>query len=249
MRPRRKYQPTRRDVLAVAGALAGAAIARAGLGTALVRAQAVAVPDVDHLIWGVADRDAGIDYLEELTGVRAMVGGSHPGRGTRNGILSMGDRQYIEILAPDPEQPEVDTERIATLRGLATPRLMTWCAVAGDADAMAARVRAAGERVREIRDGARERPDGVTLRWRNLYMVGPEDDVIPYAIDWADGTPHPSSDAPVGGSLQSLRLKHPEAGRMSALLTAMGLRLRVEPGPATQLTAVLDTPRGEVVLE
>ncbi|HJO39722.1 MAG: VOC family protein [Vicinamibacterales bacterium] len=249
MRPERTNQPTRRDVLAVAGALAGAWVARPGIGSARVRAQAAAVPDVDHLIWGVADRDAGIDYLEALTGVRAVVGGSHPGRGTRNGILSMGHRQYIEILAPDPEQPEVDTERIATLRRLATPRLLTWCAVAGDADTMAGRVGAAGVRVREIRDGARERPDGVTLRWRNLYVEGPEDDVIPYAIEWAVGTPHPSSDAPLGGSLQSLRLQHPEAARMSALLAAMGLGLRVEPGPETKLAAVLDTPRGEVVLQ
>ena len=134
------------------------------------------------------------------------------------------------------------------LRGLPAPRLLTWCAVAGDADAMADRVGAAGERVREIRDGARERPDGVTLRWRNLYVEGAEDDVVPYAIEWAEGTPHPSGDAPVGGSLRALRLEHPRADRTNALLAAMGLVMRVEPGPRAQLIATLDTPRGEVVL-
>ena len=137
---------------------------------------------------------------------------------------------------------------MAILRGLPAPRLLTWCAVAGDADAMAGRVAAAGERVREIRDGSRERPDGVTLRWRNLYVEGPQDEVVPYAIEWAAGTPHPSSDAPVGGSLRALRLEHPRADRMNALLAAMGLALRVDPGPRAGLLATLDTPRGEVVL-
>ena len=99
-------------------------------GADLVRGQRTpSVPDVDHLIWGVADLEAGIDHLERLTGVRAAVGGSHPNRGTRNGILALGTRQYIEILAPDPQQPHTATPRVTLLKQLQTPRLMTWCAL------------------------------------------------------------------------------------------------------------------------
>ena len=33
--------------------------------------------DIDHIIWAVSDLDEGIAYIEERTGVKAIVGGVH----------------------------------------------------------------------------------------------------------------------------------------------------------------------------
>jgi hypothetical protein len=120
---------------------------------------------VDHLLLGVADLDAGIDWVEQRTGVRAVVGGVHPGRGTRNALLALSGRQYFEILAPDPAQ---EGGGRADLRALGEPRLITWSALATDIDGLAARVKAAGLSAMGPRPGSRARPDGRLLEWTTL---------------------------------------------------------------------------------
>src|ERR1700688_3148004 len=78
----------------------------------------------DHIILGCRDLDEGIAYTEKRLGYHAALGGSHPGRGTRNALLKMGARSYIEILAPDPAEPQLTWHQaIVTLE---EPLLIGW---------------------------------------------------------------------------------------------------------------------------
>ncbi len=165
------------------------------------------VSDVDHLLWGVSDRDHGMDTIEEKTGIRAVVGGAHPNRGTRNALISLGERHYLEILAPDPAQSQVQEGRVTVVRGLTKPRILTWAARTNDIEETEKRLLAAGYETSGVNDGARNKPDGTVLHWRSLSVNGHDGDVIPFVIEWSKDTTHPSEDSPKGCILRELRLE------------------------------------------
>ena len=205
---------------------------------------------LDHLILGAADLDRGIAWVESLTGVKAVAGGRHPGAGTRNELISLGGRRYLEILAPDPRQTVYSSPM--DVRSFAEPRLITWAAATSDIDGVAKSTRAAGREVLGPAEGSRARPDGSALKWRTLRLVGePGSGVVetmPFFIEWAAGSTHPSQDSPAGCELEWLEFEHPDPGRVTGVLTKLGIEAKVKRAGKAGLIATLKTPKGRVEL-
>jgi len=203
---------------------------------------------VDHLLLGASDLDVAIAWFDERTGVRAARGGSHPGVGTQNALVSLGGAQYLEIIAPDPAQSVYGFH--IDVRTLTAPRLVTWAASRPSADSMAAAARAARLEVFGPADGSRARPDGTTLHWRTVgvrtELASPAADPVPFFIEWAPGTRHPSADSPPGCRLILLELAHPDSARLRQTLATLGIDALVAKAPAPAIHAVLDTPKGRV---
>ncbi|MEE8338088.1 MAG: VOC family protein [Dehalococcoidia bacterium] len=204
---------------------------------------------LDHLVYAAPDLDAAVDELERRLGVRAAPGGRHPARGTYNALLSLGDGAYLEIIAPDPQQPDPDASRSFAVDQLDAPLLRTWAAKAPDIEQRVARARAAGYDPGDPRAMSRERPDGVTLSWQLTASGLPAGGwLVPFLIDWGD-SPHPAGSAPEGVTVESLRAEHPQPETVRPLLDALEVELDVTTGPAPRLVARLNTPRGLVELE
>jgi hypothetical protein len=52
---------------------------------------------LDHILLGCSDLDRGMAFVEKHTGIPAAFGGVHPGRGTRNALLSLGEPTHMEL--------------------------------------------------------------------------------------------------------------------------------------------------------
>jgi hypothetical protein len=208
------------------------------------------VAAVDHLLLGASDLDRGIAWVEQRTGVKPAIGGVHPGRGTRNALLSLGDGKYLEVIAPDPAQTTYTFQ--IDVRALTEPKLITWAAGATDIEAVARRAKTAGYQVFGPMDGSRARPDGTKLAWRTLgiangFAAGGIEP-IPFFIQWSSGTVHPSVDSPKGCALRELRMTHPNASAVTTVLGAVGIEADVAGAPEASIHATITTPKGLVHL-
>jgi hypothetical protein len=237
---------TRRELLASGFAGAVTLVAQ---GKAMGEARTVR-ESVDHLLLGARDLDEGIAWLDARTGVKAQPGGSHPGVGTRNALVSLGGRQYLEIIAPDPAQSAFNFN--IDLRGLAAPRLVTWAVSTPDVDAAAAAARRHGLDVFGPRDGSRTRPDGSVLQWRSAGVrasfAEADVDPVPFFIEWASTSHHPSSDAPAGCRLVEVTIAGPDPVKLKAVLASLGVDANVAKAAHARLSATLDTPKGRVTI-
>jgi len=110
----------------------------------------------DHILLGARDLETGIHWVEGRTGVRAKFGGNHPGRGTRNALLSLGMGHYLEIIAPDPAQANAPDER--GLGELSSPRIIKWTIHTEDLAAAKSLAEAAGIKTIGPQPGSRQRP-------------------------------------------------------------------------------------------
>lgn len=203
---------------------------------------------VDHLVYATPDLERGVERAEALLGVEAVPGGTHPGWGTRNALIGLGTGAYLEIVGPDPEQPDPEGGRPFRIDKLGKPVLVTWAVrVSGLAEVV---IRAAQRNLDlgEVLEGRRERPDGTILSWRltDPFMER-GDGIVPFFIDWGGG-PHPSGDLDHSCELVGLRGKHTNPGRIRELLEHVELDLPVSPGGRARLVAQIRTEKGVVEL-
>jgi len=204
-----------------------------------------ALAALDHLIWVTPDLDAGIEEMASRLGVRPERGGRHPGRGTHNALLGLGPGIYLEILAPDPDQPAPEKPRWLGVDRVGPPRLTSWAAKCRDVPGTITEAVRGGVRLGAAIAGGREAPDGARLSWTvSDPDVVVDAGLVPFLIDWGV-TPHPSISAPPGVRLTGLRAEHPDAGAVRAHLRALGIEMDVQPGSAPVLIASLRGPLGE----
>lgn len=206
---------------------------------------------IDHFAVAGSNLEELSAWFADLTGVTPTPGGAHPGAGTRNALVSLGPRTYIELIAPDPEQPDPAQPRPFTVDELdpGGHALVTYAVAPTDIDDAVARLATdAGVDLGQVRAMSRQRPDGVELAWRLTKSIYPDGGgAIPFLIDWGD-TPHPAADAAAGCSIASISFRHPEPARIQAVLDVLDLDVPVAADTHAGIDLRLTTPKGDVDL-
>ncbi len=207
---------------------------------------------LDHLVVAAADLDWLCGWFLGRTGVEPTPGGAHDGWGTRNALVGLGPSTYLELIGPDPEQPDHGRKpRPFGINDLAprTAELVTFAVAVDDLDAVVADVAALGLDPGPIASMSRVRPDGVRLSWRLATPpLADHGGVQPFTIEWGEGTPHPASSLSHPCSLAELSLGSPDAATIAELLERLGLEIGVASTERPMLSATINCPAGVVEL-
>jgi hypothetical protein len=214
--------------------------------------------EIDHLVVAAATLDEGVRWCEDRLGLTPAPGGWHEAFGTHNRLLRLSSNAfphaYLEIIAIDPDAPPLARVRWFGLDDAALqarlqrdgPQLIHVVARTQMLETHRWGLFNKGMDPGPVVAAERATPHGL-LAWRILVR----DDgrllaggVLPTLIQWESA--HPADRLPdQGARLSSLRLNGlPVIAR--DLLRLHGAQ--VDPDAAPGLQAVIETPRGEVVL-
>jgi len=199
---------------------------------------------IDHLVFATPDLDATIAEIRSGWGVEPTIGGSHDGLGSRNVLLALGGSTYLEVIGPDPDQPDPAGPRPFGIDELDEPTLVTWAAGVHRIDLWIEWARSRGVDPGDAFEMQRTTPAGRVLRWRLTAPPAEGDGVLPFLIEWPGDTP--AGTAATGCELMALELAHPDPA-VGSRLAEYAVPVDVERGER-RLTATILTPTGIVTL-
>jgi Glyoxalase-like domain len=204
---------------------------------------------IDHIVYGVPRHLAqAVAWFAGLRGVQPVRGGSHEGMGTANFLIGLGAGAYLEIIGPDPDQPQPVGARWFGIDRLTAPRIVTWAIRTANIDSSVAAARASGYDPGQPTAMSRRTDAGDVLHWRlTPPQIEHNDGLVPFLIDWGS-TPHPTSRGLPRTRLTSWTAIHPTPGILHGALAALGCQLDIAAGDRPELTAVIEGDHGLVTL-
>lgn len=144
------------------------------------------------------------DDLGKALGATFLDGGAHPRFGTRNMILPLKNRQYLEVVEvlDHPAADKAVFGHAVRERSDAGGGWLGWAVAVDDISETEHRMG------RHAVPGNRRRPDGFNLEWQQIGVRGmAADPQLPFVTSWqVDPSEHPSQMAPTELELTALEI-------------------------------------------
>lgn len=195
----------------------------------------------------MSDLAAGAREIEARHGLVSVEGGRHPGWGTANMIVPLGEA-YLELVAVVDESEAAQSTFGRWVAGVprSVAQPLGWAVRTQQLDEVAERLGLT------VDAGSRVRSDGRLVHWR---LAGIEEAAaepsLPFFIEWAPGASLPgSARAPHRAGpvrIAGLQLTG-DADRLIAWLGRHRLPITVSPGPPAVACIELTGPAGETAI-
>ena len=203
--------------------------------------------EIDHVLIAVDDLAFAARDMAERHGLDSIEGGRHPGWGTANRIVPLGE-SYLELVAvvDEAEASKSVFGRWVASGATTSGRPIGWAVRTGEIEDVGRRLGL------DVRAGSRVTPSGERLQWRT---AGVEQAVaegsLPFFIEWGAGTPFPgrargthSTDPP---ALAQIVIQG-DADRLADWLDGATLPIVVRPGRPRLAGIVISRAAGKIVL-
>lgn len=195
------------------------------------------LPPIDHLVVGTPTLDLGMEYVADLLGRQPIMGGKHPGFGTHNALIGLGTHCYLEVIAPDPTQLDVERPLWIDVDSIDQPKLIRWAFQTHQIALIVELAKQQNYPIGDLIQGNRKRPDGQLLSW---ILSNPRaaqfDGMLPFFIDWRTSI-HPAVHLPTIGTVHNLIGRHPSASEINKILRGFDMNWHVVEAPTPNLSA------------
>jgi hypothetical protein len=202
--------------------------------------------ELDHIVIAVTDLAAAARELEVRHGLGSIEGGRHPGWGTANRIVPLGDT-YLELIAVIDAAEAAGTifGRWVASGASELGRPLGWAARTHELDVIAQRLGL------DIGAGSRATPGGQMLTWRSAGIEqAAMEPSLPFFIEWGRETRFPGQIAVTHRADPSGISKIVLDGdpvRLTSWLGDHALQLVVRPGAPRVAAVVVSGSAGEIV--
>jgi hypothetical protein len=203
--------------------------------------------ELDHVLLAVPELAAAAQELEARHGLSSVEGGRHPGWGTANRVVPLGDC-YLELVSV---VDEIEAAASVFGRWVASGvselvRPLGWAVRTTELDAVARRLGLT------VGAGSRSTPAGELLQWRGAGIEhAAAEPSLPFFIEWGEKTPFPgraiaSHRAAPTGISKLVLAGDPE--RLAGWLGEHALPIVVRAGKPGVASVVVSCAAGEIAL-
>ena len=203
--------------------------------------------EIDDVLIAVADLAAAARKMEEHYGLASLEGGRHPGWGTANRIVPLGEI-YLELAAvvDAAEARQSVFGRWVASGANISGQPIGWAVRTDDIEDVGRRLGLT------VHAGSRVTLTGDRLEWRAAGMEeAAAESSLPFFIQWGAGTSFPGHALvkhPGGTPVITRILTHGYAGRLADWLDGHPLPIIVSPGNPTLAGIVLSRADGAIIL-
>jgi hypothetical protein len=223
----------------------------------LVPAPSVPV-GLDHIVVAIDTLERGVAQVEALTGTRFRTGlrylskgyGAEPGRGLKSAVLRTGANSYLELVAPDYDDPNAAALGPIYAR-YREPTPLGWFIRVSNADSVRTALTTAELRPLPTIAGVAVTATTDTVRWESVHFAHQITTLAPVFIAWRERAHADSGWAGQNGcTLETFTLRYARPEFLDSTFRAAHVPVRVEiaSGRATGIEISMRCPGGTVSL-